>query len=142
MHFMNHMYCFVLFSIFHGLGVFDFSDGKQSFVLEHCSDTYSIKCHVYVRKQELHNNDLWQQRWELLILILSFVKSVHSRCIPKAKEPIAYVECPLDHDKKFDPHLRLDAIKLETLCTKVNQFVSKDAYRLLLEPMNQSGELT
>ena len=132
----------LFYSVFHGIGVFDFSDGKQSFVLERCSDTYSIKCRIYVHKQELQNNDLWRQRWHLLDLILCFIKSVHSHCIPKAAEPIAYVECPLHHDKKCVPHLRLDAIKLKTLCTKVNQFVSKDAYRLLLEPMNQSGRLT
>ena len=132
----------LFYSIFHGIGVFDFSDGKQSFVLEHCSDTFSIKCRIYVHKQELQNNDLWKQRWYFLDLILCFIKSVHSRCIPKAVKPIAYVECPLHYDKKCIPHLRLDAIKLKTLCTKVNQFVSKDAYRLLLEPMNQCGQLT
>ena len=137
-----NVYCFIVFSVFHGIGVFDFSDGNQSFVLERCSDTYSIKCRIYVHKQELHNKDLWRQRRSLLDLILCFIKSVHSRCIPKAVKPIAYVECPLHHDKKCVPHLRLDAIELKTLCTKVNQFVSKDAYRLLLEPMNQSGQLT
>ena len=121
--------------------MFDFSSGLQSFIIQHCSDTYSIKCHIYVRKEELWNKDLWQQRWDLLQLVESFINSVHSHCIPKAAKPIAYVECPFCHDKDCAPHIRLSAVKPNVLCTKVNEYISLNAYKLLLEPTNQSGEL-
>ena len=120
--------------------MFDYSDGRQSFILKHCPYTHSIKCHVCVRKEELHNKDLWQQRRDLLDLIRSFINSVYLRCIPEATKPIAYVECPLHHDEECGPHIHLDEIKTKTLCNKVNDFISEDAYGLLLEPTNKSGE--
>ena len=120
--------------------MFDFSNNKQSFILKQCSHTYSIKCHICVRKGELYNKDLWQQRNDLLELIKSFINSVHSRFIPKAAKPIAFLECPLDHDKECGPHLFLDKIKIGTVCPLVNEYISEDAYKLLLEPFNY-GEL-
>ena len=126
--------------MYNGIGVFDFSNGLQSFIVQHCSSTYSIICRIYVRKEVLWNKNLWQQRWDLLKLIEGFINSVHSRCIPKAAKPIAYVECPLHHDKECTPHIRLDTVKPNMLCTKLNEYVSLDAYKLLLEPTNQPGE--
>ena len=42
------------FSIFNGVGVFDFNDdNKQSFMLKYCSRTYSIELHMWVHKEEL-----------------------------------------------------------------------------------------
>ena len=120
--------------------MFDYSDGRQTFILKHCPYTHSIKCHVCVRKEELHNENLWQQRRDLLDLIGCFIKSVCHRCIPKATEPIAYLECPLHHDEGYGPHIRLNEIKTQTLCNEVNDYISKDAYRLLLKPTNKSGE--
>ena len=120
--------------------MFDFSNDLQSFIIQHCSVTCSIKCRIYVRKEELWNKDLWQQRWDLLQLVENFIKSVHSHCIPKAAKPIAYVECSFYHDKECAPHIRLSDVKPKLLCTKVNEYISLDAYRLLLEPTNQSSE--
>ena len=122
--------------------MFNFSNGLQSFTIQHCSNTYSIKCCIYVRKEELQNKDLWQQRQNLLQLIEGFINSVHSYYIPKAAKPIAYVECPLHHDKDCAPHIRLDAMKPNMMCKKVNEYISVDAYKLLiiLDPTNQSGE--
>ena len=123
--------------------MFDFSNGLQSFTIQYCSDTCSIKCCIYVRKEELQNKDLWQRRRSLLQYIKGFINSVHSHCIPKAAKPIAYVKCPFHHDKGCAPHIRLDAVKpnmLSLLCTKVNEYISVDAYKLLLDPTNQSGE--
>ena len=122
--------------------MFDFSDGLQSFTIQHCSNTYSIKCLIYVCKEELQNKYLWQQRRDFLQLVECFINSVHWRCIPKAAKPIAYLECPLHHDKNCAPHIRIcfDAVKPKMLCTKVNKFISVDAYKLLLEPSDQSGE--
>ena len=130
------------FSIFSGIGVFDFGDdNKQSFILKYCSCTYSIELHIWVRKQELYNKHLWQHRRDLLKFMQVSINTTHCRCMPKATEPIAYVECPLHHGEEYDPHIRLDAIKAKTLCTKVNEYISKDVYKLLLEPINQFGKL-
>ena len=123
--------------------MFDFSNGLQSFTIQHCSDNCSIKCHIYVRTEQLQNKDLWQQRKNLLQLVEAFINSVYSHCIPKAAKPIAYVECPFHHDKECAPHIRLDDVKpnmLSLLCKKVNEYISVDAYKLLLDPTDQSGE--
>ena len=121
--------------------MFDFGDNNQSFVLKQCSYTHSIKCYICVRKRELYNEDLWQKRSTLLELIETFISSVHHRHIPKAEKPIAYLECPLDHDKECDPHLRLDKIETQTVCPIVNEYISEDLYKLLLQPVNHCGEL-
>ena len=129
------------FSIFNGVGVFDFNDdNKQSFMLKYCSCTYSIKVHIWVRKEELYNKHLWLQRKNLLKLMQVSINTAHCHCIPKAKEPTAYIECPLHHDKENDPHIRLDAIKAKTLCTKVNEYISENTYKLLLKPINRCGK--
>lgn len=131
---------FVLSSVYNGIGVFDFSNNSQSFALERHSDTYSIKCHINVCKQELHNKDLWQQRSYLLDLLEAFINDVHTRFIPNAAKPIAYLECPLLHDKECEPHIRRDAIRPKTFCNISNEYISVDVYNLLLEPTNQSRE--
>ena len=47
------------FSIFNGVGVFDFNDdNKQSFMLKYCSRTYSVELHMWVHKEELYNEQL------------------------------------------------------------------------------------
>ena len=130
----------VLFSVFNGMGVFDFSNSSQSFVLKRCSDTYCIKCHICVHKRELQNKKLWKQRWDLLHLIGNFICSVHHHCIPKARKPEAYVECPMHRDEEYAPHLRLDTVRSNMLCTKVNQCVPRNVYSLLLEPTDQSSK--
>ena len=130
------------FSIFNGVGVFDFNDDiKQSFMLKYCSRTYSIELHIWVHKEELYNEQLWHQRKYLLKLMQDLIDTAHCHCIPKASKPAAYVECPLHHDEDYDPHIRLDAIKPKTLCTKVNKYISEDTYKLLLEPINQCSKL-
>ena len=131
---------FVLSSIFNGIGVFDFSNSSQSLVLKRCSDTYSIKCHVCVHNRELQNKKLWQQRWDLLHLIENFICRGHSHCIPKARKPVAYVECPMHRDEECAPHLPLDTVRSNMLCTKVNRCVPRDVYSLLLEPTDQSSK--
>lgn len=67
---------------------------------------------------------------------------VHKR-ISKAQKPIAYMECPLQHNEEFGPHLRLDKVKPNMYCKMVHPkelaIVPKEAYNLLL-PTDQLSE--
>ena len=132
-------------SVLRGIGVFNFKNRKQGFALLECSVTFSIKCYIFVCKQEVDNKDLWQQRWGLLQKHLpSFILDAHNRCISKADQPIAYMECPLQHDESCAPHIRLDALATDAdvWCTKVNpmKLISKDAYNLLLQPKDKPSK--
>ena len=126
----------LIFSVYHGIGVFDFSNEKQCFALQHCPRTHSIKCHICVHTQEVNNANLSVQRLELLNELRKLINLVHERCISKAQKPIAYVECPLQHDENCGPHLSLDKIKLNMYCTKVypKKKVPEEAYNLVLPP--------
>ena len=128
-------------SIHHGIGVFDFIDDKQCFTLQHCPKTHSIKCYICVHKEEVNNKSLYEQRCKLLQVLDKMVHSVHKRCISKAKKPIAYMECPLQHDDECGLHLLLHKIKPNMYCNKVypKQLVPKETYNLLL-PTEQLGE--
>ena len=93
----------------------------------------------------MDNRDLWQQRWGLLQEQLpSFILDAHNRCISKAQPPIAYMECPIQHDENCAPHIRLDTIAIDTniWCTKVNpkELIPKDACNLLLQPKDHPGK--
>lgn len=142
---MHNATLIFIYRVLCGIGVFDFSSGKQGFALEQCSKTFSIKCYIYVLQQEVCNRDLWQQRWDLLQEHLqSFVLDAHSRCISKARLPIAYMECPLQHNDDCAPHVRLDALAVDTdiWCNKVNpkRLISRDTYSLLLKPHNHPSK--
>ena len=132
-------------SVCRGIGVFDFKNRKQGFTLQLCSVTFSIKCYIFVLQQEMHNRDLWLQRRDLLQEHLpSFILDAHNRCIFKADQPIAYMECPMQHDENCAPHVRLDTLAIDTdvWCTRMNpkKLVSKDAYNLLLQPQGNTGK--
>ena len=121
--------------------MFDFIDNKQYFTLQHCPKTHSIKCYISVHKDEVKNESLYKQRWNLLQMLDKMVHSVHKRFISTAKNPIAYIECPLQHNEESGFHLHLDKIKPNMYCNKVypKQLVPKETYNLLL-PMDQLGE--
>lgn len=124
----------MLHSIFRGIGVFDFNNGKQSFTLQLCSTTYCIKCFVSVQENEIKNEELRKQRWELLSYLDNCIKYTHTSFIPEAVKPVAHVYCPVDH--KFPdvpPHLFLDKIKWGMSCSiEVCKKVPVEAYNLLL----------
>jgi len=131
--------------VLRGIGVFDFKSRKQGFTLQLCSVNFSIKCSIFVFKQETNNRDLCQQRWDLLQKHLpSFILDAHSRCISKADQPIAYMECPIQHDENCAPHIRLNTLAANTdvWCTKENpkKLIPKDAYNLLLQPRDNPGK--
>ena len=125
----------------HGIGVFDFINDKQCFTLQHCPKTHSIKCYICVNQGEVNDTTLNEQRWKLLHTLNTMIHSVHERCISTAQKPIAYIECPLQHDEECGLHLRLEKIKPNMYCNKVypKQLVPKETYNLLL-PVDQLGK--
>ena len=126
---------FMLYSIFRGIGVFDFNNGKQSFTLQLCSTTYCIKCFVSVQENEIENEELRKQRCELLSYLNNCIEYTHTSFIPEAVKPVAHVHCPVDHRvADVPPHLFLDKIKWGMLCSiEVCKKVPVEAYNLLLK---------
>ena len=119
--------------------MFDFSNNTQSFALQCCSDSHCIKCHISVRKQAVHGRDLWQQRQDLFIRTKKIIDDVHKYYIGKTKNPVVCIDCPYHHDEECAPHILFDTIKSNAHCTMVNRPISKDTYKLLLEPTDQCG---
>ena len=75
------------------------------------------------------------QRQELLTHLKESIHEVHQTYIPSAQYPIAYVECPLEHEEGCLPHVRLDDINEvnDIPCPKnEGQIVPRKAYMLLL----------
>ena len=63
--------------------------------------------------------------------------------IPSAKQPIGYLECPLDHNKNCGPHVKLDSISTsnDVPCSKSEcQNDHKEAYMLLLTTVSDKGK--
>lgn len=90
----------------------------------------------------VNDTSLIEERLKLLDELEKIINFVHQRCISKAQKPVAYVECPLQHDEEFGPHLPLDTIKPIMYCNKVypKQPVPSESYNLLLPCMDQPGE--
>ena len=130
-----------IFSVHRGIGVFDFSNEKQCFALQHCPKSHSIKCHICVHTQEVNDASLSVQRLELVNELGKLIDLVHKRCISKSQKPIAYLECPLQHDEMCGPHLSLDKIKPNMYCTKdyPKRKVPEEAYNLVL-PLDHPGK--
>lgn len=128
---------YFLYSIYHGTGVFQFKDCKQSFRLQESQVTYSIKCYITIYKHKLPNDILLimlQHRQQLLMHLQNCVSEVHHSHIPCAREPIGYLECPLQHDGNCHPHIRLDQLNTseDIVCPKSNhQIVPFETYALL-----------
>ena len=76
-----------------------------------------------------------EQRQGLLAHLKEAIHEVHHTYIPSAKNPIGYVECPLQHEEGCLPHVRLDDISevKDILCSRnAGQIVPRKSYMLLL----------
>ena len=76
-----------------------------------------------------------EQRQDLLAHIKKSINELHTVYIPSAKRPIAYIDCPLQHEENCRPHVRLDEISetKEVYCPKSNgKIVPPQAYMMLL----------
>ena len=75
------------------------------------------------------------QRQTLLAHLKKSIIEVHEVYIPSARRPIAYIECPLQHEENCGPHVRLEDIsEAEDLyCSKNDgEVVPPQAYMMLL----------
>ena len=79
---------------------------------------------------------LLKQRQDLLAHLKQSINEVHDIYIPSAKRPIAYIECPLQHEENCSPHVRLDDISdtEDVYCCKGDgEIVPPEAYIMLLK---------
>ena len=71
---------------------------------------------------------------QLLMYLQKCVSEVYHLHIPCAREPIIYLECPLQHDESCLPHITLDHINIseDLVCPKSDyQIVLFETYALL-----------
>ena len=77
-----------------------------------------------------------EERQDLLAHLKECINEVHTVYIPSAKRPIAYIECPLQHEESCGPHVRLDDIceTKKVYCSKnVGKLVPPNTYMMLLK---------
>ena len=75
------------------------------------------------------------QRQALLAHLKKSIIEVHEVYIPSARHPIAYIECPLQHEENCGPHVRLEDISEteDVYCSKSDgEVVPPEAYMMLL----------
>ena len=122
----------------------------QSFMLQRCSQTSSIKCYITIRQHNLVDDvlvldTLLQQRQQLKSHLEKCIKVAHQSYISSARPPVGYLECPL-HDPVVSPHIRLDQLTLSghITCPKsINcQVVPRDAYALLFVTSLKNSEFS
>ena len=106
--------CIFFYSIYRGTGYFVFGRKRQSFKLQHCQITFSIKCYLSVHQLSKTDDQqmMLSQRQGLLTHLKESISKVHHTYMPSAKAPIEYVECPLVHESNYLPHIRLDGINV------------------------------
>ena len=127
------------YSICRGNGYFNFKNRNQSFKLQECQATSSIKCYITIYKQGITKQEqlvMLEQRQDLLAHLKKSINKVHTIYIPSAKDPIAYIECPLQHEESCSPHVRLNDIseEKEVYCSKnMSELVPPNAYMMLLK---------
>ena len=134
--------------MYHGSGQFDFKDHRQGFILQQCLVTFSVKCFITIYQHQTSNKQQLEQmlnhRQELIEHLKQCIRSVHVSCIPSAQQPIAYLECPLDHNPGFPPHIPLDDVSVtkdHILCRQnENRPIPSEAYILLLKASVYDGK--
>jgi len=114
---------------------------KQCFTLQQCTQTSSIKLYISVNKNKLSNEELQEVTsscQQLHCHLEKCIEQVHQSLIPCAREPIGYLECPIDHESSQVPHLRLCGIEneKELICPKSGEVVPLEKYNLLLASPN------
>lgn len=135
--------------MYHGSGQFDFKNPGQSFTIQQCLVTFSIKCFITIHRHQTCNKqqleEMLKHRQELLEHLKECISGVHASCIPSAQHPIAYLDCPFDHNPGFPPHIRLDDVNVTNdhiLCRhSENQPIPKETYILLLKASVCDGKL-
>ena len=128
-----------VFSIYLGIGYFKFKSFNQSFKLQECQATSSIKCYITIHEMGVTKQKqlvMLVQRKDLLAHLKKSINEVHSTYIPSAAYPIEYIECPLQHEENCSPHVRLENISEteKARCSKSDsEVVPPEAYMMLLK---------
>ena len=138
----------LFFSIFHGVGCFQFKGRMQSFKLHHCLNSCSIKCFITVHQCNLTNNALdamLLQRQHLRDHLEGYIEEAHQSHIPCARPPIGYLDCPLhSSEENVSPHIQLDQLTPsdDIICPKSIDclVIPKEAYALLFVASLTNGE--
>ena len=135
---------FKMCSIYRGNGYFNFKSRNQSFQLQECQATSSIKCYITIHEKGENEEEelvMLKQREALLAHLKESIIEVHKVYIPSARCPIEYIECPLQHEEHCGPHVRLKDISKtgKVYCSKnAGKVVPPQAYMMLLT--TKSGE--
>ena len=128
------------YSIYRGIGHFNFKSRKQSFKLQEDKTTSSIKCFITIHQEGAQVSKekqcvMLEQRQSLLTHLKESINDIHTTYIPSASYPIAYIECPLSHEEACMPHVRLENISEteDVYCPKSDgKIVPPQAYMMLL----------
>ena len=129
----------LLHSVFHGLGCFQFKGRRQSFKLQRCLKSFSIKCYINIHRYDVADdilNTMLLQRQQLRHYLEQCIDEAHQSFTSCARQPIGYLECPLHAaEENILPHIRLDQLTLynDVTCPKSIdcQVVPQEAYALL-----------
>ena len=130
---------YVIYSIFHGVGCFHCNGRKQSFKLQHCLKSCSIRCFITIHRHNLACDvldTLLLQRQQLRKHLEECIDEAYQSYISCARPPIGYLECPLHmSDENCPPHIRLDELSAydDVICTKSTecQVVPREVYALM-----------
>ena len=130
------MYIFTFCSIHHGVGSFRFKSKTQCFTIQQCSQTFSIKVYISVDKSKLSKDEapeIASSCRQLRHHLQECIKEVRLTHIPCGREPIGYLQCPLNHEGNQAPHIRLDDIDTDAklLCSKSGEVVPLQKYDLI-----------
>ena len=125
--------------ISHGVGCFQFKERNQSFKLQRCQQSFSIKCVISIHQHNVSNDVLLvmlQQRQQLLDHLEVCIEEAHQCHIPKMRLPVVYLECPLHTpEENCSLHIRFDQLSPsgKVICPKSIkcQVVPPEAYALL-----------
>ena len=132
----------------HGVGCFHCKGRRQSFILQNCFKTCSIKCFITVHRLNFSSdvlNTMLLQRQQLRHHLEQCIQEAYLSHMSCARLPVGYLECPLHTpEEECSPHIRLDQISIsdDIICTKSDdcQVVPREAYALLFVSSLTGGE--
>lgn len=96
---------------------------------------------ISVDQNKLNEDNFQEVAWlcqQLYHHLQVCMKEVHQSLIPCAAVPVAYLECPLNHEGALAPHLALSEIESEKdlICPKSGKVVPLSYYNLLFASPN------
>ena len=130
-------------SVKRGVGYFFFENGLwQQFQLQLCEKESSIKCYITIHSHKPSEeilDCLLQQRRALVKHLRDSVIRIIASCMPSAKKPLVFLDCPFEHSPDCPPHLDLNIDDRTLLICQCNvsrtvKKVDEKQYIQLFEP--------